>query len=301
MPILGIMASQISGHLSDFTWTSRTLSIAGTWAAAASNGTGFAATNDGANTNCTYSTDNGVTWATSTLPSSGTWFSIAWNGTVYASLRNNSSDVATSPTGATWTSRSGTSAQWYEKCLQWNGSVFCSVGYSSSSAETSPDGTTWTGRTLPSSDLWNVLAVKGTTFYTKISGLTTAATSTDGITWTSRTAPAIYMASVTGNSSIFLAITDNSSDAYTSTDGISWTSRTMPAVARWFAVSYNGTNWVAARYNSGSTTSAATSPDAITWTVRTLAQSNWYAMASSSTITAVFPNSGTGAYTSPSK
>jgi hypothetical protein len=305
MPMLGIMASGISGNLTDFTWTARTLSVAGGWAAAASDGgSGFVATTDGNTTNATYSTDNGVTWTTSTLPSTGVWYGLAWNGSVYACVRYNSSAVATSPTGATWTSRTGHSSVWYEKCTQWNGSVFCSLPYGGDSTQTSSNGTTWTlnSNVLPgSNENWASLAAKGSLFYGKVGNSTIAGTTTDGATWTTRTAPSSPTGALSANSSIYLLMVDTSSDAYTSTDGISWTLRTMPAVSRWFAVSYNGTNWVAARYNSGGSSSACTSPDAITWTVRTLPQSSWYAMASSSTITAVFPNSGTGAYTSPSK
>lgn len=306
-PMLGIMASGISGNLTDFTWTARTLSVAGGWAAAASDGgSGFVATNDGNNTNATYSTDNGVTWTTSTLPSTGTWYGLAWNGSVYACVRYNSSAVATSPTGATWTSRTGHSQQWYEKCTQWNGSVFCCLPYGQDSTQTSSNGTTWTlnSNVLPSSnENWSRLATKGSTFHASYYALPTggAGTSTDGATWTTRTMPTSSFGAITGNSSKFVALSDGTSDVYTSSDGITWSSSSITAAARWFALSYNGTNWVAARYSSGGSSSAATSPDGITWTARTLAQNSWYAMASSGTVTAVFPNSGTSAYTSPSK
>ena len=307
MPILGIMASGISGHLADFSWTSRTLSVAGGWAAAASDGgSGFVATTDGNTTNATYSTDNGVTWTTSTLPSTGVWYGLAWNGSVYACVRFNSTAAATSTTGATWTSRTCQSGQWYEKCTQWNGSVFCSPQYQGNATQTSTDGTTWTlnSSVLPgSNENWSRLATKGSTFHASYYALPTggAATSTNGSTWTTRTMPSSTFAAITGNSSIFVGITDSSSDVYTSSDGITWVLGSLPASARYFGLSYNGTNWVTARYNSGSTSSAATSPDGVTWTARSLSQSSWYAMASSSTVTAVFPNSGTAAYTSPSK
>lgn len=305
MPILGIMSS--GTRVGDFSWTSRTLSVAGSWAAAASDGgSGFVATTDANTTNATYSTDNGVTWATSTLPSTGVWYGLAWNGSVYACVRYNSSAVATSPTGATWTSRTGNTGTWYEKCTQWNGSVFCSLPYGGDNTQTSSNGTTWTinVNVLPgSNENWSKLASKGSTFwgayYATPTGI--AGTSTDGATWTTRSMPVGGFGAVTGNSSIFVALMDGSSDAYTSSDGITWSAGSITASARWFALSYNGTNWVAARYNSGSTSSAATSPNGITWTARSLSQSSWYAMASSSTVTAVFANSGATAYTSPSK
>lgn len=231
MPILGIMASQISGHLSA----------------------------------------PGTTWTASTLPSSGTWYGAAFGGSTWLATRDASTGGATSTNnGGTWTARTA-NINFNNVAVAYGASVFCALANSGTSSQTSPDGITWTTRTVPTSGGYDSLAFGGSLFVGVGVGNNIAITSSDGITWTNRTLPSQSNARRTnvayGAGTYAITSRDATNFDY-STNGTTWTAATSPGGGAWYYIGYNGTKWLA---TVDSSTTYATSTDAITWTSATAA------------------------------
>lgn len=165
---------------------------------------------------------------------------VAYGNGTFAAV--SSANIATSPDGITWTSRTSPSANLWLSVAYGNG-VFVAVGQTSSgnntsTAITSPDGITWTQRTLPASQIWRSIAFGNGIFVAArtasvIGGseTTTApcATSPDGTTWTTQTTPATnYWRSIAFGNGIFVAV-GYQGRMMTSPDGITWTQRTSSA------------------------------------------------------------------------
>ena len=231
MPMLGIMASQISGHLSV----------------------------------------PGTTWTASTLPSSAAWYPAAFgNGTWCVGIDSATGAATSTNNGTTWTARTG-NINFNGVAMAYGAGVFAAMAPSGLSAQTSPDGATWTTRTVPTNQNYNSLVYGGGLFVAVPYGGNTAITSSDAITWTNRTLPTQTTARRTaiayGAGTYAITSRDASHFDY-STNGTTWTAATNPGSANWYYIGYNGTKWLATVDNS---TTYATSNDAITWTSATAA------------------------------
>lgn len=272
-PTLGIMASQISGHLTPILGT--------TWVA-------------GGN-----------------MPSSADWTGTAYGNSIfYAGINATGTAGASSPTGATWTSRSNPSTNL--SATRFANGIFMGFGYPNI-ITTSSNGTSWSlatasGITNPVGATYGLSA-----FVASENGSTSAASSVNnGSTWTARTTSTIVQ-KLAGSSSrivgipngtsstattnlttwttgtmpsssnwydviagngIFVAVsvTSGTKAAYSS-DGLSWTASTLPATGTWNCVLWAGANF-AAFCNTGTT--SATSLDGITWTSRTITNKWWF-------------------------
>lgn len=184
-----------------------------------------------------YST-NGTTWTAPGGASTG--YDIAYGNGLFVIGSQNT--IVTSPTGATWTSRTAVAIM--HNCIVYAAGLFVAVGASgtgaaTTTAATSPDGITWTSRTIPS----NVYGAAGRRCLAYGGGLFVAlcgdttngvpanyATSPDGITWTSRSSPTPsgYFHCLTYFNGRFIAIPAGAlSTYYTSTDGINWVANTQ--------------------------------------------------------------------------
>lgn len=209
-----------------------------------------------------------------------------------------SGKIATSPDGATWTSRtSGTTSALSSVC--YGNGVFVAIGQST--LLTSPDGITWTGGTATQANnqssiaygngIYVIASTSGSSVYRStnltswagysannnlsdvtygsglfvVTGSGGTYTSPDGITWTSRTGPGTTPNDIIFGNGMFVAVGQNG-NLYTSPDGITWTSRTsgLGSVSLGSVCYGNGLFVV-----FGLSTSFSTSPDGITWTTRT--------------------------------
>lgn len=278
MGILGIYASQISGHLipntSGTTWTSYALpSSQSYWTPCI--GTTKDEWGIAGGTKFQYSSNLGQTWTERSRNLTGSNLAFGAGKWVVATYTGNTSCVEySSDNGATWTTGSMPTADNWDSMI-FAQSRFFAVSYGTNTCATSTNGSAWTGVTMPT----QTNARRTSVSYSAGLGMwiTTSRDSShfdsspDGITWTARTAPfgsSSWYGSA-GNANIFVAIVNASSSYGTSTNGTSWTSRTLPFTASSVAggESYNGTFIVR---TSSTATSAYTSTDGINWTSRTL-------------------------------
>ena len=257
----------------------------------------------------------GTSWtAGGNMPSTSDWICTAYGNSMFVSMINGvGTTYASSPTGATWTSRTVTSGSWSSvgygngifmafsdtgttqtsttgtsfsaaTATGIGGSVIYTNGYylnnwvsvgagSTSAAISANNGSTWTAKTLSNS----VYAITAST--TRAVGVKNATAntsySTDLTTWTTGSMPSSSnWVSVAYGNGVFAATSSTSGTiAASSTDGITWTSRTMPATGTWAKVLWAGANFAA--FTQGGTTSA-TSVDGITWTSRTITNKSWF-------------------------
>ena len=280
MPMLGIMASQISGHLAPpnitpTTWSSITYPfIKSPSLVAATNSIFVVISENGTNTSAGSST-NGTTWTSRTMPGAAAdWQSVAVGGSTFSAVASSSPYGAYSTNGTSWTSATMPYSVYWAANAYGNG-TFVAVSYSTAQFAKSTDGITWTGGSLPAADAVEISYGGGLWLVT--TGTSAYFTSPDLTTWTSRTLPSsnLYFANGYGNG-VFVVIKWASSQAYTSTDGINWTSRTMPVSGNWIKCDYYSGSFVA--MINGST--VYSSPDGVTWTSRTMpASHSWTGLA----------------------
>jgi hypothetical protein len=304
MPILGIVASQISGHLAPpattfltvaygtnlsatssdgVTWTSRTMPSTRDWYALFyANGRFVIAGNS--STTGAYSTD-GISWTTTTLPNSSSWVQTGFGNSRWVIQGQNqpSSFAVSTDNGATWSAATAGSGIATSSSVFGNG-VFVSAetqANAGTNAWYSSNGTSWSnGGSLGATTGW------GRGYYNASGGgfLITANTSTNYVSqsttgtgsWTLRTLPATanWGGALAYGNGVWSYLTNTA--AASSTDGITWTSRTTPAAvgfgAMWYSTNYN--LFVAVANGSVAYTSSTGTGS---WTSRTLPSSNNWA------------------------
>lgn len=139
------------------------------------------------------STDNGGTFAaTAALPGlagANGVSSIHWNaglGLFIASSVNQSSWIATSPDGNTWTQRVSAIAAALTRCASNPAgfTVLLSDSAGTNLCQTSPDGITWTQRSFPASGRWRDVVWSDThSMFFAVNADAEIVSSPDGITW----------------------------------------------------------------------------------------------------------------------
>ena len=217
-----------------------------------------------------------------------TYPSVAWSPTLnlFAAVSDfggSTTPVATSPTGVTWTARSGGTVDhiWTDAIWVPSLALFVAVADTSGTAQnvmTSPDGLTWSLRTA-GDEGWR--AVAGTSALLVAVGQGSLGdgavmTSTDAVTWTTQSttgmpAGGFYNIGYSETLAQFLAV--RSPSVYSSVDGVAWTLRYTNPAAYGFRVprpTWSSTLglWVAFQTDPAdiANTAALTSPDGVTWT-----------------------------------
>ena len=277
MPILGIMASQISGHLVapilGTTWTAGgSLPRTGDWICSAA-GNGMVVAFDG-NSLATYaSSPTGATWTSRSI-TTGAYNSVGYGNGVFLVFEN-VGPTQTSTTGTSFTAATSTAL---------GGSIIYSCGYylnnwlairaSATSASISANnGSTWTAKTL-SNSVYAITASPTRAVGVK-NGTTNTSYSSDLTTWTTGSMPSssTWTGVGYGNGVFFATSSVAGVGGASSTDGISWTSRTLPSSTTWFKVLWAGSNFIV--FTQGGTV-CATSTDGISWTSRTIGNAWWF-------------------------
>jgi hypothetical protein len=176
-----------------------------------------------------YSTDGGLSWSASTLPQSGYWRQIAYGNGIFVAVNYNSSSIATSPDGITWTSR--TVGVTSPNSVTFGGGKFVIVGLFSNNVY-STNGTFWSeGSSLSFLGNQRKKVAYGNGKYVVVvndSALTKSAYSTDAITWTEAVIPARNWDRLFYGAGKFFAQEGFSNNAAYSSDGIAWTAFTSP-------------------------------------------------------------------------
>lgn len=121
---------------------------------------------------------------------SANWYRVVWTGDEFIAIARDTSLIARSPDGVTWTEHDVLPDAYSWQALSWNGSLL--VAIASQGIATSPDGETWTwipGGTLPMGGAWHHAVWNGSLFVAVREGIVSGgniATSPDGINWTTR-------------------------------------------------------------------------------------------------------------------
>jgi hypothetical protein len=234
------------------TWTAATMPD-GDWARIAyGNGRFVAISGDN---KAAWSTDGGATWRAATMPKSN-WQDVAYGNGGFVAVgtdTGNSTKIAWSADGATWTTRTASGA-WTSKSQQWfritygNGR-FVAVGWATDYPSNSPlavwsaDGVTWTMEAIPGySYNGKVYGYTNVTYgngrFIGIGGLLFPDTgvtlyysgwSTDGVNWTTPTTPDGMGGGIVYGKGKFVTIVGTNTIAW-SADGATWTKVTTTAV-----------------------------------------------------------------------
>lgn len=288
MPILGIMASQISGHLATYlgtTWTSGgAMPSTAAWAGLSYGNSIFVVAVDAAVTTAA-SSPTGVTWTARTLTGGSGAFKIPFGNGIFMAI---GPVTVSSSDGITWaaTATNGGYANPGQSGAYGLGYFILSNSGTTAAKVSNNNGATWATRTLSAatqSQAGNSSIVVGVTNTGSTTSYSTDATLS---TWTTGTLPSSSdWYSTTFGNGLFVTVSYTSgTKAASSTDGISWTARTLPVTASWVGITWAGSNWIAV---ASSGTNAATSTDAITWTTRTIGTGNYTAGVASSGTAAV--------------
>ncbi len=188
-----------------------------------------------------YVAPSNLTWTNRTVPGVA-YVSICWSPELRlaCAFASNSTTVATSSDGVTWTTRTApATGPWMSACWSPDLNLFCAVGASvgaGNQAMTSPDGINWTLRSTPNNCTWQGVCWSPElgVFCAVASSATPSdaliMTSTDGVNWTSSTLPVVAsLQSVVWAASLGLFCAVGAGGAiFTSPNGVTWTSQTSP-------------------------------------------------------------------------
>lgn len=181
-----------------------------------------------------------------------------------------------------WTNRLAATGNTFNQ-IAYNGTnLYVAVG-AAGQLYTSPDGLTWTSRTSGFGANEGKDVAFGNGLWVAIANGGLISTSSDGVTWTLRTANMATndMNAVTYANSLWVVVgggggTTNTGGITYSTDGITWTrkSQSLTVGAQYYAVAWNGTNWiVGAAVQTSNNYLYATTPSG-TWTAASILGGN---------------------------
>lgn len=140
------------------------------------------------------------------------------------------------------------------------------AGFTTSCVFTSPDGVTWTTQTASQANTWKaVVWSPSLSLLVAVAsdGVNRVMTSTNGTAWTNRVqATALHAVAWSPELGLFAAVGGNA--IQTSIDGSSWSAQVSPVNKSWRGVAWNGSLFVSAATNSG-TTSIMTSANGTAW------------------------------------
>lgn len=177
----------------------------------------------------------------------------------------------------TWTARQnpGTTANGVRiNTIAYNGSDLYVAAGGDGTLYSSPDAITWTSQTSGFSTSTISKVAYGNGLWVAVGQSGKITTSTDGVTWTARTAnmSTNYIYDVVYANSVWVAVgsgggATNTGGITYSTDGITWTrkSQTPTIGTSYYAVIWNGTNWIVGADNSTNNYLYATTPSG-SWT-----------------------------------
>ena len=194
--------------------------------------------------------------------------SVANSGSLFAAVTN-AGEIATSPNGYTWTTRTSPVSGIALNSIVWSNSQFVAVG-NNGSIVTSSNGITWTLRSSGTVASLTGVAWSGSNYLAVGAAILT---SSDGVSWTLRgAAPHVSYSGLAWSGTRFVAI--NSAFAIDSTaDGISWsTASSLPAYCGTCSISLN------AIASSGSrliVVGGNTTGTAVVWTSTDVGSDGW--------------------------
>ena len=207
---------------------------------------------------------NGISWTQGNMPSSEDWSSVCYGNGKYVAVTSNSNIMAYSTDGISWTKGNMPSSQYWSSVCYGNGK-FVAVAYFGATMAYSTNGISWTQGTMPSSQNWVSVCYGNGKYVAIIWGRNIMAYSTDGISWTQGTIPIAYLQSVCYGKDKYVAVGPNTTMAY-STNGISWTQGNMPSSQNWVSVCYGNGKYVTIAGGSATSNTMAYSTDGISWT-----------------------------------
>jgi hypothetical protein len=267
-------------------WIATTLASSTSWNVMGYKSGIFVAIGGSSDSNVAQSSTDGITWTARTMPLSLRWQSIATDDSRFVVTPrhqgppNNTTAIAYSDNGTTWTQASVPSARWYGIGYGnglWVITPLASDTNSSTNIyATSTNGTSWTERTI-SRQVARKNVAYGNAIWVMGGGSSYYWTSTNGTSWTERTWTVTSEEGLAFVNGQFIAPPNGSTAYWTSTNGTSWTQRTGPA-SGYGRVGGDGTT--IKLVTDVSSNFAYSSTDGITWTAELLPSTgNWSAIA----------------------
>lgn len=277
MTLLGIIASQIQGHLHSLgSWTRVGLGgnannmrqILGN-----PNGKAVIVQYTGSGSPYYFYTSNGTSWSSTNSGTVNT-LGVCWDGTYFNCLTYSGSSYSRSTDGSSWSSGSISNA------ANWSGINYGVVGgtgyyvaanrsntlaYGTSINSVSSNVSIWSGSSVDGRVLFNSATGTFLVFNASVN-TSNHYTSTNGTSWTSRTSPVTLATGSVVNGMFFVQGAGNTQTYYTSTDGVTWTTRaTLPTSNAWYGFTYLNGTYIA--FGQGTT---AYSYDGVTWTTKSI-------------------------------
>lgn len=136
---------------------------------------------------------DGATWNTRTMPFDPSVAVSPWRfavgGVAVVGVANDSTRVARSTTGVSWSSVTLGANAYASNVVFGNGRFVAIGGATGNKSYTSTDGSTWTNGNLPSADYRKIFYAGGRFLALRDATTSDAAVSTDGVTWSLQTLP----------------------------------------------------------------------------------------------------------------
>jgi hypothetical protein len=292
------------GHVIGAAWVERSVPQAASYGALAYGGGLFVAVGGGNDRKTMYSNDNGETWnigglTPDTSPStSGDWLDVLYTNGLFIAVGANTSTgeglIATSPTGAVWTSRAVVASKELGGiAVADNGTTVCAVakanwGGTNQILRSTDGGLTWVAKATGTNRNWQDIAFGNGKFVAvgtpSGGGHLLALTSADyGATWvqtdTGFTTGWTFEKAITFGNGLFVLV--GATGIATSPDGTTWTARTYPGNTRKDAVTFASGVFCAVGFGTQANNTVF-STDGINWTARNSANANpWGGVAGS--------------------